>query len=129
VKPAAGKWMWASLCLTLIVGMGAGVAVDRLLLDRDGRDGDRRERGDRLVTRLTRELQLTSEQQAAVEAALVSNRERARQFWDESQTAFETLRKEFRQEIRALLNPEQQERFDDMEQREDERRGRREEER
>ena len=121
--------MWASLFLTFIVGMGMGVAVDRLALERDGRGGDRQNRGERLAARLASELQLTSEQQAKVEAALASNRERAREFWRESQTSYETLRKEFRQDIRALLTPEQQVRFDEMIQRDDERRRRREERR
>ena len=121
--------MWASLLLTLIVGMGMGVAIDRLALEGDRRGGDRGDRGARLAARLTSELQLTPEQQAKVEAALASNRERAREFWRESQTAYETLRKEFRQDIRALLTPEQQERFDEMVQRDDERRRQREERR
>ena len=129
MKPASRKWMWASLLLTLIVGMGIGVAIDRLALERDGRGGDRRDRGARLAARLNSELQLTPEQQVKVEATLASNRERARAFWRESQTAYETLRKEFRQDIRALLDPEQQTRFDDMIRRDDERRRGREERR
>ncbi len=128
MKPAR-KWMWVSLVLTLIVGVGMGVAIDRLVLERDGRGGGRRDRGARLAERFNRELQLTSEQQAAVEAALASNRERAREFWSQSQASFETLRSEFRQDIRALLNPEQQERFDEMVRRDDEGRRRREERR
>jgi Spy/CpxP family protein refolding chaperone len=127
MKPASRKWMWASLVLTLIVGMGMGVAIDRLVLEREGRDGARGERVSGLAARLRDELQLTPEQQAKVEAALAANRERARQFWRESQTAYENLRTEFRQQIRALLDPEQQTRFDEMVQRADERRRRREE--
>lgn len=129
MKPASRKWMWASLLLTLIVGMGMGVAIDRLALERDGRGGDRRDRGARLAARLNSELQLTPEQQVKVEATLASNRERAQQFWNESRSAYETLREEFRRDIRALLTPEQQERFDEMVQRDDERRRRREEHR
>lgn len=121
--------MWASLLLTLIVGMGMGVAIDRLALEGDRRGGDRRDRGARLAERLNSELQLTPDQQTKVEAALASNRERARQFWGESRTAYETLRKEFRQDIRELLNPDQQQRFDEMIQRDDERRRQREERR
>jgi hypothetical protein len=129
MKTASRKWMWASLCLTLILGTGLGVAVDRLLLERQGEDADRQERGARLVQRLSRELELTPQQQAAVEATLASNRERARQFWDASRASFEKLREEFHQEIRAQLNAEQQRRFDEMVQREDERRKRREDDR
>jgi hypothetical protein len=123
----ARKWMWVSLLLMLIVGIGMGVAMDRLVLERGARGGDRRERGSGLAERLNRELQLTPEQQAKVEAALAANRERARGFWRDSQTAYETLRNEFRQDIRALLNPEQQARFDEMVRQDDDRRRRREE--
>jgi len=129
MKPASRKWMWASLLLTLIVGMGMGVAIDRLALEGDRRGGERRDRGARLAARFNSELQLTPEQQAKVEAALASNRERAGQFWGESRAAYETLRKEFRQDIRELLNPDQQQRFDEMIQRDDERRRQREERR
>jgi len=129
MKPASRTWMWASLVLTLIVGVGIGVAVDRVALERAGDRGDRRDRGERLSARLARELDLTSEQQAKVEAVLAANRERARQFWRESQASYETLRQEFRQDIRALLDPEQLARFDEMVRRDDERRRRREERR
>ena len=129
MKPASRKWMLSSLLLTLIVGMGMGVAIDRLALEGNGRGGDRRNRGARLAARLNSELQLTPEQQANVETALTSNRERARQFWSESRSAYETLRREFRQDIRELLNPDQQQRFDEMIRRDDERRQQREERR
>ena len=121
--------MWTSVLLTLVVGIGMGVALDRLVLDRDGDDGGRRQRGSGLAARLNEELRLTPDQQAKVEAALAANRERARKFWSESETAFETLRGEFRHDIRALLDPEQQARFDEMVKRDDERRRQREERR
>ena len=80
------KWMWATLGLTLIVGMGFGVALDRLLLEREGyhRHG---ERGAKLLAKLTHELDLNSEQQAALEKTIAPNRDRARAFWSESRTA------------------------------------------
>ena len=115
------KWMWAALGLALIVGMGLGVALDRLLLEREGyhRHG---ERGARLLAKLTDELALDSEQQVALEKTIASNRERAHAFWSESRAAFDTLRQEFRQDIRVLLKPEQQKKFDEMVAREDEKR-------
>jgi len=93
--------MWAALGLTLIVGTGLGVALDRLLLEREGYH----------------------------EKTIASNRGRAHAFWSESRAAFDTLRQEFRQEIRVLLNPEQQKIFDEMVAREAEKRKRRHQER
>lgn len=121
------KWMWVTLGLTLIVGMGSGVALDRLLLER----GSHRygERGAKLLTKLTHELDLDSEQRAALEKTIASNRERAHAFWSESRAAFDQLRQEFRQDIRVLLNPEQKKKFDEMVAREDEKRKRRHQER
>ncbi len=122
------KWMWATLGLTLIVGMGFGVALDRLLLEREGyhRHG---ERGAKLLAKLTHELDLNSEQQAALEKTIAPNRDRARAFWSESRTAFDTLRQKLRQDIRVLLNPEQQKKFDEMVAREDGKRKRGQQER
>lgn len=121
--------MWVSLLLTLIVGIAMGVAIDRLAIERAGRDGDRRDRGARLVSRLASELDLTPEQRAKVEAVLASSRERARALWRESQAAHEAFRSEVREDIRSLLDPHQQARFDEMIRRDDERRRRREERR
>ncbi len=122
------KWMWVALGLTLIVGMGLGVALDRLLLESESshRHG---ERGAKLLAKLTHELDLDAEQKAALEKTIASNRERAHAFWSESRAAFDTLRQEFRQDIRVLLNPEQKEKFDEMVAREDEKRKQRHQER
>ena len=122
------KWMWVALGLTLIVGMGLGVALDRLLLETESshRHG---ERSAKLLAKLTHELDLDAEQKAALETTIASNRERAHAFWSESRAAFDTLRQEFRQDIRVLLNPEQKEKFDEMVAREDEKRKRRHQER
>ena len=122
------QWMWATLGLTLIVGLGLGVALDRLLLERGGhhRHG---ERGTQLLAKLTNELDLDSEQRVALEKTIASNREQAHAFWSESRTAFDALRQEFRRDIRVLLNPEQKNKFDEMVAREDEKRQRRHQER
>ena len=122
------KWMLATLGLTLVVGTGLGVALDRLLLEREGyhRHG---KQGAKLLAKLTHELDLDSEQHAALERTIASNRERAHAFWSESRAAFDTLQQQFRQDIRALLNPEQQKKFDEMVARKDKKRNRRQQER
>jgi Spy/CpxP family protein refolding chaperone len=113
--------MWVTLGLTLIVGMSLGVVVDRLLLD-TGHHRGHRERGAELLAKLSHELELSPDQEAALEKTMASNRERAHAFWSESRAEFDTLRKEFRQDIRAVLNPDQLKRFDEMVAREDEKR-------
>ncbi len=115
------KWMWVTLGLTLIVGMSLGVVVDRLLLD-TGHYRGHRERGAELLAKLSHELELSPEQEAALEKTIESNRERAHAFWSGSRAEFDKLRQEFRQDIRAVLNPDQRKRFDEMMAREDEKR-------
>lgn len=134
-------WMWASLALTLVLGMSLGVVLDRTVLNRSGlfwrggdslggpgRAGDERGRrqAGRFLAALSRELDLSEAQKSELEKLLEANREKAHSFWEEARRSYAELRKRFRAEIRALLTPEQQERFDDWLAREDAKRGHRE---
>jgi uncharacterized membrane-anchored protein YhcB (DUF1043 family) len=104
------KWMWVALFLTLILGMSLGVLLDRNLTGQ-------RSQGDRRTSfkeRLESELQLSPEQKEELEKVLTANRARADDFWKQTRSSYAELRQEFRQLIRALLTPEQQERFDAM---------------
>lgn len=120
---AARKWMSVTLVAALAMGVGAGILIDRLLLmpqvyssDRgvESSDHDHRDHGRRIMEKLRIELDLTEEQALAVEAAMSENHETARQFWQESRLEFETLRAQFRRDIRAVLTDAQNERFDQM---------------
>lgn len=127
------KWIWVSLTLTLVLGISLGILLDELVLggERDSRRGEssRQSRTERFKAKLENELDLSREQKEELEKALASSNERARAFWKETRSAYSELRKEFRQEIRALLTPEQQKRFDEMMAREDARRKKRKKER
>lgn len=118
------KWMWVTLLLTLVLGMSLGVMLNELVLGGErgerserserGQDGDRKDRSERFKTWLEKELELSSEQIANLENVLDAYNERSRKVWSQSQDAYHDLRMEFRQEVRALLNPEQQKRFNEM---------------
>ncbi len=121
---SAKKWIGVSLLATLLIGVGAGVLVDRFLLastvhsrardvDRRG-DGQHREHGGRMVERLRSGLELTEEQATQLEAVMNANHETARKFWGDSRQEYEALRQQFRADIRGLLNNEQQVKFDEM---------------
>lgn len=121
---SAKKWMGVTLLATLLMGVAAGVLVDRFLLaptvhsrasDADRR-GDRghRDHGRGMVERLRSGLALTDGQAAELEAVMNENHETARQFWDNSRKEYEALRQQFRADIRAVLNDDQQSKFDDM---------------
>jgi Spy/CpxP family protein refolding chaperone len=121
--------MWFTLLLTLVLGMSLGVMLDELVLggveDKGSRNGDREDRTARFKAMLERELDLSPEQTAQLEGVLSTNNERARAFWSHTREEYRELRNDFRQEIRALLTPEQQKRFDDRMAEHDEKRHRR----
>ncbi len=132
---SAKKWMGVTLVATLVIGMGAGVLVDRFLLastltgltgltgstvhsrargvDRS-RGGEHSERGRRMVERLRSGLDLTDDQAARLEEVMNRNHETAHQYWKDSRQEYETIRQQFRADIRELLNEEQQGKFDQM---------------
>jgi hypothetical protein len=127
------KWMWVTLLLTLILGLSLGVLLDRFVLKeargdtRESREG--RNHGERFIDHLQSELKLSTEQRENLEQLLTVNREKADAFWKETRSSYTELRKQFRQDIRDLLAPDQQKRFDEMLAAEDARRKKRNEKR
>lgn len=119
------KWVGITLAAVLVLGIGAGILVDRFLLlarvesaTNVDSDSDREQRHDdhakRFRARLQRELDLTDEQKTRLDQVLENNHETAERFWEDSRARFEELRKSFREDIRSLLNPEQRAKFDEM---------------
>ena len=112
------KWMWVTLLLTLVLGISLGILLDRFVLNTgendSGSNHDRRSRSERFIERLDNELNLSPEQKASLENVLDANREKADAFWEETRNSYAELRKEFREDIRALFAPEQQKLYDEM---------------
>lgn len=120
-----GKWMWLSLLATLGIGIGIGIFADRVVLERavhsDNVEAARASRDDRHENRarkfrdhLRDELSLSQAQTEELEIVLDRNHETARAFWEASRSEFDTLRQQFRRDIRDLLNEEQKARFDEL---------------
>jgi hypothetical protein len=80
---------------------------------------------DRIVRRLTRELNLSNEQARQVEAILDEMIQKTRALRTQVDPQFEALRQESQNKTRAILNPEQRARFDEMMRRLEERRKKR----
>lgn len=139
------SWMWSSLSLALLVGVGLGVIADRVLLaDRpayaDAAAAPQKttplwficeQRGsldiesepgylynqrfrDQLLSGLSKELGLTPDQHAEVDAFLEERRHGAHEFWENSRHTYCDMRDGFRADLRTMLDPSQQVRFDKL---------------
>lgn len=95
------------------VAGGAGVAAG-LGRERGGGHGRDPERYQRM---LNHELGLTTNQQDSVKSILARHRQAMDSVWQDVQPRVETLRTIIRSEIARQLTPEQQEKFDKMNQR------------
>jgi hypothetical protein len=134
--------MWSSLSLALLGGVGLGVMADRVLLadaayadakvapqkapplwficdqrgsldieDEPGYLYNKRFR-DKLLEGLSKEIGLDPAQHAELEAFLEERRHGAHEFWENSRHAYCDMRDGFRHDLRAMLDDEQQLRFD-----------------
>jgi Spy/CpxP family protein refolding chaperone len=65
-----------------------------------------------LLERLTRDLDLTSDQRSQIENVLVTRRSRLDALQQDVHARFEAEQRSLRDEIRKVLTPEQQEKFD-----------------
>jgi Spy/CpxP family protein refolding chaperone len=117
------KWVGMTLAAVLLLGIGAGVLVDRFLLlatvesatNLDAnREGSRDDHVKRFRARLQEELDLTEEQKGRLDQVLEKNHETAERFWQDSRVRFDELRMTFREDIRSLLSADQKVKFDEM---------------
>lgn len=109
--------------LVFVAGLAGGVAVDRaVLLPRPGEHGPRghgpqhgRPPVERFLEDLSNEVGLSAAQKAQVATVLDHAQERARSIMEASRPALDAAQKQTRDEIVALLTPEQQARFAELE--------------
>ncbi len=119
--------IWFSLFVLAVfcIGMAAGMVIGRRMAPPPprfgmffpGEPGPGRGRGPGpgpgpLIDRLDREVQLTPEQRTRVQAIFDARRGRLEEVQREIIARAEEERRELQQEIRKVLTPEQQERFD-----------------
>ncbi len=124
-------WFALFVLAVFCVGLAGGVLIGRRLpaerpIDRllrgprdfgpplagEGRRGPMR---GLLVERLTRDLDLTSEQRAKIDAVLASSRTRLDALQTDVRDRFDGERRAVREAIRAVLTPSQQQAFDRIE--------------
>jgi Spy/CpxP family protein refolding chaperone len=104
---------WLLALLLLVLGATSGVAADRLFLRGPPRAGPPGPPPPgEVARRLTRDLDLTETQSRAVEEILAGRWRALRTLFERIDPEAEAIRKQADERIRALLDPEQQRRFD-----------------
>lgn len=108
--------IWLVLIVVFVLGSVTGAALTGLYRSRAS--GDRPEARERAMQerfeKMRRELSLTDQQTTAVRAILDETRNDYRTLRTELRPRFEEPRQKARTRIRALLTPEQQQKFDAM---------------
>ncbi|SRR6266496_1442016 len=106
--------MWLVLMAVFVLGVATGAALTGLYRSRaSGPEARERAMHERFEN-MRRELNLTDEQTTAVRTILDETRNEYRALKTELRPRFEEPRQKARRRIRALLNPEQQKKFDAM---------------
>lgn len=128
-------WLVTFVSLVFVIGMSAGVLVDRTWLIRDARPfrqgpGGRGPGGpggpgrglppligpssDRLIEDLDNELQLTADQRQKIQLILEAHRPQVRALQDDARKKFTDEQKKLQDEIAATLANDQATRFRDL---------------
>lgn len=112
-------WFAAFVLVVFVMGLAAGMAIDRFTRFgapqppfARGPLGGRPPSAAFLVDRVGRDLDLTADQRQQLGAVLQRNRERMQAFQATTREEFVNLRRQLDAEIRAILTPEQREKFD-----------------
>jgi hypothetical protein len=129
-------WFALFVLVVFTVGLAGGVIAGRVVMRRPAleRGGDRGDRGPRdfgpgtvgsrrgggppprvLAERLAKDLGLTPEQQTKIEAVLTASREHVESLQRDVRQRFDAEQRNLRDEIRKVLTPEQQQKFDQNE--------------
>src|SRR5205809_2864784 len=114
--------MWLGLVAVFVLGSVTGAALTGLYRSRAAA-GDRPETREKAMherfEKMRAELNLTDDQTKAVQAVIDETRNEYRALRTELRPRFEEPRQKARARIRALLTPEQQQKFDSMVARQD----------
>lgn len=103
------------MIIVLVLGLGIGALAGRMV--QRGRPSYRhwrRPSSGALMKRFTEELHLDSQQQKLMTEILEEKKARIAQVRSEMMSKFADVKTSSREEIRAILNPEQQTKFDEI---------------
>ncbi len=109
------KLAWKQIAVALVLGGGAGFVIVQACPLGRFHHRDRGHFQQRLLDRFSSKLQLTPEQRSRVATILEAKHQKIDALRAEIRPRFEEIRTSTSAEIRPLLTPEQQKRFDVME--------------
>jgi Spy/CpxP family protein refolding chaperone len=107
--------MWLVVVGVFVLGCVTGVSLDSVYRLQGGNEGQGMRSGrdkDKLFERMKSDLGLNEQQAAQVRVILDQTREEYRQLRSEVRPRYDAVRQNARTKIRALLSPEQQQKFD-----------------
>ncbi|MBD0371373.1 MAG: hypothetical protein ICV60_11095 [Pyrinomonadaceae bacterium] len=106
--------IWLAVVGVFILGCITGVSLDSVYRLRAGNErAERRKNGtEEVFERMKRDLNLNEQQATQIRAILEQTRDEYRQLRAEVRPRYDTVRQNARTKIRALLTPEQQQKFD-----------------
>lgn len=114
--------MWLVLVAVFALGSVTGAALSGLIRSRASGGRSDRERANERFAKMRTELNLMDDQTKQIRAILDETRNEYRKLREELKPRFEEPRLKARTKIRALLTPEQQQKFDAMVAQQDSRR-------
>jgi len=121
-KKAAFGWIFVVFLLGLALGGVGGYGLMRHRLAAQGAPPAEADRRAHIVRRLTRELNLTADQQAQVGQIVDQLLARYKAIHDQTVPQYDAVRQQTRDATRAILTPGQRQKFDALLQRLDEER-------
>jgi Spy/CpxP family protein refolding chaperone len=105
--------IWLAVVGVFILGCITGVSLDSIYRLRTGDRPEARRKGkEEVFERMKRDLNLNEQQSTQIRAILEQTREEYRQLRAEVRPRYDAARQNARTKIRALLTPEQQQKFD-----------------
>ena len=107
--------LWLAVAAVFVLGCATGALLDsayRLRVDAAREAGHGRRSPERMLEKMRRDLDLDDRQSGEVRRILDETRNEYRSLRSEARPRFDAIRHAARARIRALLTPEQQQRFD-----------------
>jgi Spy/CpxP family protein refolding chaperone len=107
---------WNQVGVAFLIGLTVGVLVGGSSFCRDlTRKWDKQPRHERMLNKFSDRLSLTDEQRTQVKAIMHQKRSKMGVIYTEMRPRFEQVRNETSDEIRKILTPEQQQKFEEFE--------------